>query len=162
MDGVDGNEIVEECASEGVELEYFDVLSLISWFAYEKPVDAVSGDSEFGAGCSVVEVVSKVSDSAFVVVESFAFTEYWLLGVSNIEVDGTAVSFMVPFADIVVTDGVADGPDEVLVDELFWVLFEVLFADFVFLSEKDRFDMSRDAADKFVAECFDCASSHVS
>lgn len=62
----------------------------------------------------------------------------------------------------VVTDGVVDGPCEVLVDELLRILPEILFADFVFSPEKDRFDVSRDTACEFVTECFDRSSSHVS
>lgn len=117
-----------------MEFEYFNVFSLISWFAYEQPVNPVGGDAVLGVCRSVVEVVPEISDSAFIVVESLTFAEYGLVGITDVEIDGTAVSFVVPFANVVVADGVADGPNEVLVDELFWVLFEILFADFVFLS----------------------------
>lgn len=83
---------------------------------------------------SVVEVVPEIPDSAFIMVETLTFAEYGLVGITDIEIDGAAVSFVVPFANVVVAGGVADGPNEVLVDELFRVLSEILFADFVLLS----------------------------
>lgn len=161
LDGVGGDECVEECASEGVVFEYFGVFSLISGVADEQPADAVGGDAVLGVCGSVVEVVTEIFDCAFVVVEAFAFAEYGLVRVSDIEVDGAAVSFVVPFTDVVEVYAFADGPDEVLADELFGILSEILFTDFVFSSEKNGFDVGRDAAGEFVAEGFDCGLNHV-
>lgn len=95
------------------------------------------------------------------VVEAFDCAEGGLVSVADVEVDGAAVSFMVPFTDIVVTNGVADWPYEVLVDESFRIMPEIMFTDFVFSPEKNRFDMSRDTANELVTECLDRASSHI-
>jgi len=62
-----------------VVFEHFDVFALVFWFADEQPADPVSGDAVLSLGCSVLKVLSEIFDCAFVVVESFAFTEYWLV-----------------------------------------------------------------------------------
>jgi len=160
-DSVDGDEILEECTAEGVVFKDFDVFALISWFTDEQPVDAVGGDTVVGVGCSVMEVFSEVFDCAFVVVEALAFAEDGLVGVADVEVNGAAVSFVVPFADVVQSDSFADRPDEVLVDELFRVLLEFLLTDFVFPAEEDGFDVCGGASGEFFREDFDCGSSHV-
>jgi len=95
------------------------------------------------------------------VVEAFAFAEYGLVRVSDIEVYRAAVSFVVPFTDVVEADGFTDRPDEVLADKLFGILFKVLFTDLVFLSEEDGFNVGGDAKIEFVAESLDCESNHV-
>jgi len=95
------------------------------------------------------------------VVEAFAFAKYRLVRVSDIEVYRAAVSLVVPFTDVVEADGFTDRPDEVLADELFGILFEVLFTDLVFLSEEDGFNVGGDAEIEFVAEILDCELNHV-
>lgn len=154
VDSIGRDEGVKERTSEGMVFEYFGVFSLIFWYAYEQPVDPVGGDTVLGVCCSVVEVVSEIFDCAFVVIETFAFTQYGLIRVSDIEVYRAAVPLVVPFANVVQANGIADGPDEVLADKLFGILFEVLFTDLVFLSEENGFNLGGGAEVEFVAEGF--------